>query len=54
MYFFKFKSKALAKFKYFKVKAKKQISKNIKVLQSNQGGEYLSTKFNNLCNALGA
>ena len=40
------KSKTFEKFKEFQAKAKKQLGKSMKALRSDQGVEYLDTKFN--------
>ena len=39
------KSKALEKFKEYKTKVENLLDKKIKILQSDQGGEYIDLKF---------
>ena len=45
VYLMKHKSEVFEKFKEFKHEVEKQIGKPVKVLRSNQEGEYLSQKF---------
>ena len=45
VYLMKNKHESFEKFKEFKSEVEKQIGKNIKVLRSDRGGEYLSTEF---------
>ena len=41
----KHKSESFEKFKVFKNEVQNQLSKNIKILRSDRGGEYLSQEF---------
>ena len=41
----KYKSESFEKFKEFKFQVENQTRKSIKILRSDRGGEYLSTKF---------
>ena len=41
------KSKPFEKFKEFHAEAEKQLGKSLKVLRSDQGGEYMDSKFTN-------
>ena len=45
VYLMQYKSEAFDKFKDFKAEVEKQLSKNIKTLRSDRGGEYLSYEF---------
>ena len=45
VYLMKHKSEAFDKFKEYQSMVEKQTGKNIKILQSDRGGEYLSNKF---------
>ena len=45
LYLMKYKSESFEKFKEFKVQVENQMEKSIKILQSDRGGEYLSTEF---------
>ena len=45
LYLIKYKSESFEKFKEFKVQVENQTWKSIKILWSDRGGEYLSTKF---------
>ena len=45
VYLMKHKSEALERFKEFRSEVKKQSDKSIKILRSDQGGEYLSHEF---------
>ncbi len=45
MYLMKYKSEAFEKFREYKNEVENQIGKSIKTLQSDRGGEYLSTEF---------
>ena len=45
VYLMKHKSEAFDKFKEYQSMVEKQTRKSIKVLRSDQGGEYLSTEF---------
>jgi transposase InsO family protein len=53
IYFLRHKSETFAKFKEFKVEAKKQSGKYIKSLSSDGGGEYNSIEFANFCKSQG-
>ena len=44
-FFIKNKSESFEKFKEFKSQVENQTGKNIKTLQSDRGGKYLSTEF---------
>ena len=45
LYLMKYKSESFEKFKEFKVQVKNKMEKSIKILRSDRGGKYLSTKF---------
>ena len=45
VYLMRYKSEAFEKFKDFKAEVEKQLSKSIKSLRSDRGGEYLSEEF---------
>ena len=45
IYLMKYKSNAFKKFKEYRMEVEKQLSKSIKTLISNQGGEYISQEF---------
>ena len=45
VYLMRHKSEAFKKFKEFRHEIEKQTSKNIKILRSDCGGEYLSNEF---------
>ena len=45
MYLMKHKSESFEKFKEFKNEVQNQLGKNIKTLQSDRSGEYLSLEF---------
>jgi transposase InsO family protein len=49
IYFLKTKDGVLAKFQEFKAQVENLTEKKIKVLRSDNGGEYTSKDFNNLC-----
>ena len=51
IYFLKTKEskEILSKFKEFKAQVKNLLGRRIMILRSNNGGEYTSTKFNDLC-----
>lgn len=51
VYPLKLKSEALAAFNHFNIFVKNQFGKQIKALQTNNGGEYV--KIHKLCNELG-
>ncbi|GJZ27481.1 retrovirus-related pol polyprotein from transposon TNT 1-94 [Tanacetum coccineum] len=53
VYFLKEKLEAFEVFKKFKVMVEKTTSKFIRALQSDRGGEYVSTKFMNFCEEQG-
>ena len=45
VYLMKHKSESFEKFKVFKNEVQNQLGKNIKILRSDRGGEYLSREF---------
>ena len=45
VYLIKHKSETFEKFKEFKQEVENQLGRNIKMLRSDRGGEYLSTEF---------
>jgi transposase InsO family protein len=49
IYFLKNKDEVLAKFQEFKAQVENQTERKIKVLRSNNGGEYTSKEFSNFC-----
>ena len=49
VYFLKHKSQALSMFKNFKSMAETQSGQKIKVLRTDNGGEYISKEFNAFC-----
>ena len=53
VYLIKNKSESFEKFKEFKDEVENQIEKSIKILWSDRGGAYLSTKFNEYLKANG-
>ena len=52
MYLLKSKDEAIEKFVLYKTKVENQLNKKIKVLRSDQGGEYESP-FANFCSIIG-
>jgi transposase InsO family protein len=53
IYFLRQNPKTFAKFKEFKAEAEKQSEKYVKILSSDGGGEYYSTKIANFCKSQG-
>ena len=53
VYLMKYKSETLEKFKEFKEEMENNMRKSIKILRSDRGGEYLSTKFSDYLNSCG-
>lgn len=53
IYILKNKSDTFNKFKEYKILIENQVGRNVKRLKTNNGLEYLSTKFNELCNKEG-
>ena len=53
IYFLKLKSEAFAKFKEFKVLVENQTRKHIKILRSDNVGEYESHEFEGFCKEAG-
>jgi transposase InsO family protein len=49
IYFLKNRDGVLAKFQEFKTQVENLIGRKIKILRSNNGGEYTSKEFNNFC-----
>ena len=49
IYFLKTKDEVFSKFKEFNALVGNHIEKNIKILRSNNGGEYISKNFKKLC-----
>ena len=47
------KSETCNAFKVYKAEVENQLSKKIKVLRSDRGGEYLSSEFNSFCEKYG-
>ena len=45
VYLIKHKSEAIEKFKEYKTEVESLLDKNIKILQSDRGGEYMDLKF---------
>ncbi|KAD5961360.1 hypothetical protein E3N88_12833 [Mikania micrantha] len=50
VYFMQSKSEALAKFKEFRLVAERETGRKVKVLRSDNGGEYMSREFNDFLN----
>lgn len=53
IYILKNKSDTFNKFKEYKILIENQVGRNVKRLKTNNGLEYLSTKFNEFCNKEG-
>ena len=53
IYFMKTKDEVFSQFQEFKSLVENQMGRNIKVLRSDNGGEYTSSVFNNFCANLG-
>jgi transposase InsO family protein len=53
IYFMKTKDEVFNRFQELKALAENQIGKKIKILRSDNGGEYTSSKFENFCRAAG-
>ena len=53
LFLLKNKSETFNAFKVYKAKVENQLSKNIKVLRSDRGGEYFSSEFNSFCEDYG-
>jgi hypothetical protein len=53
IYFLRNKSQVFDKFKYFKVLVENQTKKIIKVLRTNNGGEFFGNEFKEFCKKCG-
>ena len=53
VFLLKNKSETFNAFKVYKAEVKNQLSKKIKVLKSDRGGEYFASEFNSFCKEYG-